>query len=127
MRRAVTQCNTAYNLLRTFFFLYFKFGQDMLNTRGFMRKQGRNERTNERTNTMTKHITTLLLRSRVKMIFIISKMFSKFLQQHLPLLLKFIQRKSRRLLPDFPQIFTKLLSENFCKNGFSNIRPISAF
>ncbi len=37
----------------------------MLNTRDSMR-EGTNERTNEQTYTMTKHITTLLLRSRVK-------------------------------------------------------------
>ncbi len=37
----------------------------MLNTRDSMR-EGMNERMNERTYTTTKHITTLLLRSRVK-------------------------------------------------------------
>ncbi len=37
----------------------------MLNTRDSMR-EGTNEQTNERMYTMTKHITTLLLRSRVK-------------------------------------------------------------
>ncbi len=41
---AVTQCNIAYNLLGTFFFLYFKFGQNMLNTGDSMR-EGTNERT----------------------------------------------------------------------------------
>ncbi len=61
MPEAVTQCNIAQNLLGTFFFLSFKFGQNMLNTRSCMK-----ERTNEQTYTTTKHITTLLLRSRVK-------------------------------------------------------------
>ncbi len=37
----------------------------MLNTRGCM-KEGMNEQTNKQTYTTTKHITTLLLRSQVK-------------------------------------------------------------
>ncbi len=38
LRGAVTQCNTAENLLGIYCFLYFKFGQNMLNTRGSMRE-----------------------------------------------------------------------------------------